>query len=112
MQVLIKIQNGCVIPSSNSLKLKPKIQSYKMEFTGKWIEFKELQDRKTKTKFFYVNNKQTGNAIGVIKWYGGFRQYSFFPLENIVFEKQCLRDISTFLQLLMDERKTTNPAER
>lgn len=79
-----------------------------INFTGKWIEFTDISIDTQKTKRFMVNNKENSNALGEIKWYGGFRKYSFFSFPDIVYEEQCLRDIATFLQLLMDERKNNN----
>lgn len=43
--------------------------------------------------------------LGQVKWYPGFRKYSFFPSSDIVFEQQCLKDIASFLDKLMLERK-------
>jgi hypothetical protein len=72
---------------------------------AKWIEFLEqyIPDRKTKT--FAVVNKDNQSFLGTIKWFGKFRQYSFFPSADCVFEKTCLRDISQFMEELMEERK-------
>lgn len=75
------------------------------EFTGKWICFTDISIDTQKTKRFMVNNKESNAALGEIKWYGGFRKYSFYPFPDMVFEEQCLRDITTFLKLLTDERK-------
>lgn len=73
---------------------------------AKWIRFDEYQmtpDRKTKK--FSVVNKDNGTMVGTISWYGPFRQYSFFPAANMVFEKTCLQDIADFLKKLMEDRK-------
>jgi hypothetical protein len=75
---------------------------------AKWIEFIELNFPERKTKTFDVVNKDNGSYIGQIKWYGGFRQYSFFPQPDCIFEKTCLRDISEFMEKLMEERKLEN----
>jgi hypothetical protein len=74
---------------------------------GKWIEFIELEElhTKKKTKTYKVVNKDNGSFLGFVRWFGSFRQYSFFPSEGCVFEKTCLRDIADFMQKLMDERK-------
>lgn len=70
----------------------------------KWILFEE-QMSTGKTKVFRCVNKEYGADLGVVKWYGPFRKYSFFPEANLVFEFQCLKDISSFLETLMLERK-------
>lgn len=71
---------------------------------GKWINFVESGDT-GKTKIFEVQNKDSLQFIGKIKWYGPFRQYSFFPNDNTVYERQCLLDITKFIHHLMLQRK-------
>lgn len=76
----------------------------------KWIEFYDITDdlpggKKMKTRVFHIHNKETRTFLGYIKWYGGFRKYSFFPEPNMVFEATCLQDIIDFIQELMDARK-------
>lgn len=70
----------------------------------KWITF-EPQISTGKTKIFHCQNKENGSFLGVVKWYSPFRKYSFFPEINIVFETQCLKDIASFLDKSMLERK-------
>jgi hypothetical protein len=73
----------------------------------KWIEIVENKTKSIgkKTKVFDVMTKETKNLIGEIRWYGHWRQYSFCPKGNTVFEPTCLNDISAFIKKLMDERK-------
>jgi len=71
----------------------------------KWIEFVDQSKPDRKTKEFAVMNKDNGSYLGRIKWYGSFRQYSFFPEPECVFEKTCLKDIIDFMNQLMTERK-------
>jgi len=74
--------------------------------TTKWLSIeKGIRLPNKKTDLYGVYNKESGACIGLIKWYGAFRQYSFFPASNTVYEKTCLADISKFMQDLMDERK-------
>ena len=70
----------------------------------KWIRFDQRVSG-GKTKVFTCFNKENYNELGTVKWYGAFRKYAFFPENNIVFETQCLRDIASFLDKLMLERK-------
>lgn len=72
---------------------------------AKWIEFVEMNIPTKKTKTFIVRNKDNGCEIGMVKWFGAFRQYSFFPNNETVYEKTCLNDISKFMENLMEERK-------
>lgn len=43
--------------------------------------------------------------LGRISWYGTWRQYTFSPSFETIWNKDCLKDIQDFLQQLMDERK-------
>jgi len=72
---------------------------------AKWIEFIEQDFPDRKTKVFVVQNKENGVVLGTVRWFGSFRQYSFYPAEHTVFEKTCLRDIADFMAQLMEERK-------
>lgn len=74
---------------------------------AKWIEFVGVDIPGRKTKTFVVKNIEKHIAIGVVRWHGAFRQYSFFPAPDCVFEKTCLRDIAKFMEDLMEERKTS-----
>jgi hypothetical protein len=72
---------------------------------SKWINFVECKDT-GKTKYFNVVTKDDiPFKLGEVKWFGRWRQYSFFPESNTVFEKQCLKDIINFIENLMLERK-------
>lgn len=71
---------------------------------SKWIEFKETIAPGS-TKRFHVVTKDNGAIIAMIKWYPSWRKYSFFPYQNTVFETQCLKDIVSFIDSLMLERK-------
>src|SRR5688572_11111304 len=62
-------------------------------FKAKWLDFNEVPF-KGKTKKFEVVNREQNFTIGEVKWYGAFRQYSFFPVPNTVYERQCLMDIA------------------
>lgn len=74
--------------------------------TTKWLSFfKENRDAKAKTDWFTVCNKESGDYLGIVKWYAPFRKYSFFPKGGIVLEPVCLGHISEFLTELMEERK-------
>lgn len=66
---------------------------------GKWISFIPLgKPENRKTEQWHVVSKERSIALGTIKWFGRFKQYSFEPNPNTVFEKICLRDIADFCE--------------
>lgn len=77
---------------------------------AKWIEFIE-QPSKGVTKIFKVSAKEGDQTLGIIKWFGNWRKYAFYPEANTIFEKDCLDDISTFLDDLMEQRKLKKISE-
>lgn len=69
----------------------------------KYLEFKEVPF-KGKTKRFEVLSYSTGEILGRIQWYSHWRQYTFMPSYPTVWNKDCLNDISKFLEDLMIKR--------
>ncbi len=67
----------------------------------KFIHFVEIE-QKPKTKVYSCRNNRSGDELGVVKWYPGWRQYCFFPdeLASLVFNAGCLADIITFMKQL------------
>lgn len=47
---------------------------------------------------------QEGQLLGIIKWFGRWRQYTFFPQPVTVFNRECLRDIANFIDSVKSER--------
>lgn len=74
-------------------------------YKAKWIDFMDVSSQAKKTKTFLVINRESKTQIGEVKWYGAWRQYSFFPNPKTVYERQCLLDIAKFINQLMVERK-------
>jgi len=67
--------------------------------TYEYIEFVELPKRESrKTKRWACMNKQSGGCLGVVKWYGAWRQYTFWPEPCTIWSVGCLNDIQDFLK--------------
>jgi len=60
---------------------------------------------KPRTKVIGVWSRKSGEILGEIRWFGRWRQYSFFPRPETVFNRECLEDIQVYIKKLMDERK-------
>jgi hypothetical protein len=59
-----------------------------------------------KTKVIWVVNIHHDEIIGIIKWFGRWRQYCFFPENQTIWNIDCLNDVNAVIKSLMDERKT------
>jgi len=76
---------------------------------SKWIDIVPALPNK-KTNVWHVNSKDSTRwfNLGVIKWFGRWRKYCFFPSLDTVFEEDCLRDISEFIERATKEHKQKN----
>lgn len=54
---------------------------------------------------YAVVSRYDGELIGKILWYHRWRHYGFFPEEESVFNPTCLREISSYIDDLMEKRK-------
>lgn len=65
-----------------------------------------------KTDIFTVRSSMNQAFLGTISWYGRWRRYVFFPMQNTLFDVSCLREIADFINeqmLLRDPAKKYNP---
>ena len=51
-----------------------------------------------KTSIYLVTNNRTGAKLGIVRWFGRWRQYAFFPEPDCVFSAGCLHDIASFIK--------------
>jgi hypothetical protein len=71
-----------------------------------WILFKEAGFSPSgKTRTWDVLPTDGGLIIGRIYWYSKWRKYVFAPLDNAVFEEDCLRDIASFCESATKQHK-------
>lgn len=78
-----------------------------MKERQKYIHF-VLTAQKPKTSVWSCRNNRSGEELGVIKWYGPWRQYCYFPTVQAVYSAGCLDDIARFLD---PRAKRRNPNE-
>jgi len=64
---------------------------------SKYLEF-QLLEQKPKTKVIEVLSKERGSSLGIIKWFGRWRQYAFFPEDGTAFNIECLNDIQSYIK--------------
>lgn len=74
---------------------------------SEYLDFEEVANARPdmKTKVWAVRSKRHGNVLGFIRWYGAWRQYTFWPSEGTIWNPQCMADIQTFINGRMAERK-------
>ena len=61
------------------------------------LKFEPGPDR-PKTKTWKVLNKYDNILLGWVCWFCQWRKYAFYPSNDTVFEQDCLRDISDFIE--------------
>ncbi len=71
----------------------------KKQKMSEYIEFR-LLEQKPKTQVIEVMSKLYRSRLGIIMWFGKWRQYAFFPEPETVFNKECLNDIQSYIAKL------------
>lgn len=75
---------------------------------SEYLYFVEIPSpARRKTAVFDVRSRRSGSVLGQIKWYGSWRQYTFWPSPNTVWNRGCLQDINRYIQVQMDARRQT-----
>ncbi len=69
-----------------------------MSTADRYIRVEEIEPAKA-SKRWAVRNIRSGEVCGIIKWYGGFRGYAFFPTDGFLFDASCLLAIASHLNL-------------
>lgn len=78
--------------------------------TGSWagdseyLTFIEVHDT-GKTKVWDVLSKSGGYRLAQVRWYGPWRQYTFRPEPNTIWNTACMETVTTFITLKMNERR-------
>ncbi len=78
--------------------LRKKVLQYKH------IRF-ELSEEKPKTRVWSCINNSLDDVLGEARWHAPWRQYCFFPEDQIVFSPSCLTDITSFLNKVNIQHK-------
>ena len=75
-----------------------------MKTDFEYIRFVNQTPEGRKTSIWSCKNIHHGDELGIIKWYGGWRTYCYYPTVQAVYSQGCLRDIAEFINLLLKER--------
>lgn len=79
-----------------------------MKTDYEYIRF-ERRPQTGKTSRFACLNRHHGGELGIVKWYGAWRQYCYFPTSQAVYSAGCLRDIANFIVELKAEEIKREP---
>lgn len=66
--------------------------------------FKEFSST-SKTKKYNVYSAHDGSNLGMVAWYGGWRQYVFYPQDGVMWSHDCLTELAAYMKKLMEARK-------
>lgn len=78
-----------------------------IERVGMWTYARLVQDEiERKTRRWIICADDGEVELGEVKWLGKWRCYCFFPLNDTLYEKQCLRDLANFCERKTTEHKT------
>ena len=62
-------------------------------YQSEYIEIVSETIEKRKTPIYHIYSKHSNDEIGIIKWYGAWRKYCFFPNEDTIWDKKCLEQM-------------------
>ena len=75
--------------------------------TTEYLSFTRNQRPGAKTYMIDVQTKDKSTYLGVIKWWSHWRRYVFTPSKDTLFDAACLTDITSYINKLMLDRKTS-----
>lgn len=71
-----------------------------LDDTNPYVEFVDVTPEGRKTKIVEVRAVRDRALLGMIKWFGRWRRYAFFPEPGCVFEAGCLEVIAANARIL------------
>lgn len=72
---------------------------------SEYLVFEEVVFVGRKTKTWSVRSKRSDALLGTIKWYGAWRQYTFWPQPQTIWNVGCLADVQKFITMQMEARR-------
>jgi hypothetical protein len=63
------------------------------------------------TDLYHVWNRRSRERLGVIGWHGQWRQYVFWPDQQVLFSIGCLRDLADAIDRIQVDYKSAESAD-
>jgi len=73
-------------------KLGQKMEGY--PFSSEYLLFVEFEIEGRKTRVYEVRGRRSDVLLGMVKWYGPWRQFCFYPEATTIFNNGCLSDLT------------------
>lgn len=80
-------------------------------FTGKYVTVSSLPLEWGAKTFRYKVQTKEGLMIAIIQWYGRWRKYALFPMEQTVWEPTCLREMAMLVEQLTKAQRQSHPTK-
>ena len=74
---------------------------------GQYLQVQDLPRRPGRTTDRWQVLGNGGDVLGVVQWFGRWRQYTFDPAPGTTFNATCLRDIAAWLDKINRERRAS-----
>jgi hypothetical protein len=75
---------------------------------SKYLKFQEVVElNKKRTRNYRVLSARDNSQLGIMLWYGAWRQYVFIPTDECttIWSAGCLGDVVEFLKSIREVRK-------
>ena len=83
----------------------PQIMSQWIIVTNEYFVILEERPEKRKTSIYHIFSNKSRDEIWLIKWYGAWRKYCFFPNADTIWDNKCLNNINSFLEEINVSKK-------
>jgi len=81
-----------------------KVREIAVQTKYEYLIFEKAAQQPAKTSAWECKNAKSGTVLGIVKWYGPWRRYCYFPTVQAVYSAGCLNDITHFIEQLKNEK--------
>ena len=84
--------------------------SVEVEISYKYFSITIEKKTNRKTPIYHIISKHSESEIGIVKWYGAWRKFCFFPNGETIWDTNCLIEVISFIDNLNKKYKEDNKA--